>query len=78
MEYTYVDATDDENVRRAIKENTKLIFLETPANPTMGITDLSAVVKIAGERKIPVCVDTVDEAVHVIRKNLEDWASESV
>ncbi|MBK5096843.1 MAG: LOG family protein [Gemmatimonadetes bacterium] len=27
---------------------------------------------------IPICVDTVDEAVHVIRKNLEDWASESV
>ena len=28
--------------------------------------------------EIPICVDTVDEAVHVIRKNLEDWASESV
>jgi hypothetical protein len=28
--------------------------------------------------EIPICVDTVDEAVHVIRQNLEDWASEAV
>ncbi len=57
VEYSYVDATDAENVRNAIRDNTKLIFLETPANPTMGITDLAAVVKIASEKKVPVCVD---------------------
>lgn len=56
-EYSFVDTTDINNVIEAIRENTKLIYLETPANPTMGISDLEAIVKIAHERGIPVCVD---------------------
>ena len=57
VESTYVDASVADNVLNAIQENTKLIYLETPANPTMDITDLEAVVKIAKEHNIPVCVD---------------------
>ena len=57
VESTYVDASNAENVRNAIQENTKLIYLETPANPTMDLTDLEEVVKIAKEYNIPVCVD---------------------
>jgi len=57
VESTYVDATDSKNVENAIQDNTKLIYLETPANPTIGITDLEAVVKIAKKHNIPVCVD---------------------
>jgi len=57
VESSYVDTTDVENISKAIKPNTKLIYLETPANPTMGITDIVAVVKIAHEAGIPVCVD---------------------
>lgn len=57
VEFTYIDATNAENVRGAIRENTRLIYLETPANPTMGITDIAAVVAIAKEKNIPVCVD---------------------
>ena len=57
VESSYIDTTDVENIRKAIKSNTKLIYLETPANPTMGITDIKAVVKIAHEAGIPVCVD---------------------
>ena len=57
VESTYIDATNVENVRSAIRENTSLIYLETPANPTMGITDLEAVCKLANEKGIPVCVD---------------------
>lgn len=56
-ESSWVDATDPQNVANAIKENTKLIYLETPANPTMGISDLEAIIKIAHEKNIPVCVD---------------------
>ncbi len=56
-ESTWVDATDAQNVIDAIQDNTKLIYLETPANPTMGITDIEAVVKIAHDKGIPVCVD---------------------
>ncbi len=56
-ESTFVDATDAKNVLEAIQKNTALIYLETPANPTMGIMDIKAIVKIAHERNIPVCVD---------------------
>ena len=57
IESTFVDATDPINVANAIRPNTSLIFLETPANPTIGITDLEAVVAIAKKHNIPVCVD---------------------
>ncbi len=57
VESSFVDATDPENVRKAIKPNTSLIYLETPANPTIGLTDIAAVCKIAHEHNIPVCVD---------------------
>jgi methionine-gamma-lyase len=56
-ESTYVDATDVDNVKNAIQDNTKLIYIETPANPTIGITDIEAVVKVAHEKGIPVCID---------------------
>ena len=54
---TFVDATDINNVIEAIQPNTKLIFLESPANPTIGITDIKAVCDIAHEKNILVCVD---------------------
>lgn len=57
VESTFVDANNANNVANAIRPNTSLIYLETPANPTMGITDLEAVVKIAKKHQIPVCVD---------------------
>lgn len=57
IESTFVDATNVNNVKNAIRPNTKLIFLETPANPTIGITDLAEVCKIAHQHNIPVCVD---------------------
>lgn len=57
VESTFVDATDPQQVADAIRPNTGLIYLETPANPTMGITDLEAVVAIAKKHNITVCVD---------------------
>lgn len=57
IESTYVDATDINHVAEAIRSNTKLIYVETPANPTMGITDLKAVCDLAKAHNIPVCVD---------------------
>lgn len=57
VEYTYIDTSDLELVRKSIKPNTKLIYTETPANPTMGITDLRALANIAHEHNIPLCVD---------------------
>ena len=57
VEYSFVDTADPENVRSAIKENTRLIFTETPANPTLKLTDIAAVSEIARARSIPHVVD---------------------
>ncbi len=57
VESSFVDSTNIENVKKAIRPNTKLIYLETPANPTIGIADLKAISRLAHEHGIPVCVD---------------------
>lgn len=59
MEFDFVDFTDPETVRKAIKPNTKLIFSESPANPMMTLTDLDAISAIAKEKGIyHVCDST--------------------
>ncbi|MBW6499261.1 MAG: PLP-dependent aspartate aminotransferase family protein [Bacteroidales bacterium] len=57
VESTYVDTSNAENIRKAIRPNTKMIFIETPANPTMDITDLAEVVKIAREHNLITVAD---------------------
>ena len=57
LEFSYVDTSDLEKVRRAIKTNTKMIYVETPTNPTMIVTDLAAISKLAHERNLTVVVD---------------------
>lgn len=54
---TYVDTTDIKNIEKAIRPNTKVIYIETPANPTMAITDLKDVVKLAKKHNIITVVD---------------------
>ena len=53
----YVDTTDIANVFEAITPNTKLIWLETPTNPTLKISDIAAIAKIAQQHNILLCVD---------------------
>jgi methionine-gamma-lyase len=57
VEYSYVDATDLENVRKAIRPETAMIYTETPANPTIGISDLKALAGLAHEIGVPLVVD---------------------
>jgi cystathionine beta-lyase/cystathionine gamma-synthase len=57
VEFTFVNTAEAEAVRKAVKANTKLIFTETPANPTLKLTDIRAVSDIARERGIPHAVD---------------------
>lgn len=52
IEVTFVDAADTERVTSAIQENTKLIFTETPANPTLKVTDLAVVSAICQEHNV--------------------------
>ncbi|HEV7330036.1 MAG TPA: PLP-dependent aspartate aminotransferase family protein [Flavisolibacter sp.] len=53
----YVDSTNAENVFNAITPKTKLIWIETPTNPTLKITDIAAVAKIAKASNCLLCVD---------------------
>ncbi|MFP4663799.1 MAG: trans-sulfuration enzyme family protein [Bacteroidales bacterium] len=57
VESSYMDTSNPKNVEAAIKENTRLIFLETPANPTMDLSDIGAISEIAHKHNIPVVVD---------------------
>jgi len=57
LECSFVDTSDAENIKRAIQENTKLIFTETPANPTLKLTDIAAVSKVSQAAGIPHVVD---------------------
>jgi methionine-gamma-lyase len=52
-----VDCTALSNIEKAIKPNTRLLYLETPANPTMGITDIEGAVALARKHNMLVCVD---------------------
>lgn len=53
----YVDTTDIYNIPEAITPNTKLIWLETPTNPTLKISDIAAIAGIAHENNLLLCVD---------------------
>lgn len=57
VETTFVDASNIGEIKERIKSNTKAIFLETPSNPLLKITDLRAVIKVAKEHNIVVIVD---------------------
>jgi len=57
VESTYIDASKLENIEKAIKPNTKLVYIETPANPTMDIIDIKAAAEIAHKHGLPLVVD---------------------
>jgi len=57
VEATFVNTSNIENILSAIKPNTKVLYIETPANPTMEITDIAACSKIAKEHKLLLVVD---------------------
>jgi len=57
VETSFVNTADMDAVRQAIQPNTRLIYVETPGNPTLVISDLSAIVELAREQEIKVAVD---------------------
>ena len=57
LTYTFVDTSNAKNVLEALQDNTRLILTETPANPTLKMTDIEAVSEIAQARNIPHAVD---------------------
>lgn len=57
IKVNYVDCTEAENVFNSITSKTKLIWIETPTNPTLKISDIEAIAKIAKANKCLLCVD---------------------
>lgn len=57
LEFTYVDTADLGAVKSALRAQTRLLFLETPTNPMMTLTDLRACAELARSRKILTVVD---------------------
>ena len=58
IQVDFIDMTVPENVEKAIKPNTRLIWIETPTNPTMKVTDIQAITTIAKKHEnIITCVD---------------------
>ncbi|HPW60116.1 MAG TPA: PLP-dependent aspartate aminotransferase family protein [Candidatus Rifleibacterium sp.] len=57
VESTFVDSSDVNNVKNAIKKNTVMVYVETPANPTLSITDIAACAKVAHDAGAILVVD---------------------
>ena len=58
IEVSLVDTSDPELVRAALRPNTKMIYIETPANPILRITDIAVMAEIAHSANIPLVVDS--------------------
>src|SRR4249920_72828 len=57
LEFSFVDTTDPAVVLGAMRPNTKMLYIETPTNPTMRLTDIAAMGKLANERHATLVVD---------------------
>ena len=57
MDYTFVDGADPKNFEKAIKPETRVIYIETPSNPTLKITDIKSVADIARKHGVITIID---------------------
>ena len=57
IQFDWIDTTSSNNIKDAIKPNTKIIFIETPTNPSLEITDIEEVSKISKDLNILLCID---------------------
>jgi len=70
MEFDFIDFRDVANIEKYIKPNTKLIFSESPSNPTLTLTDIAAVSAMAKSRGIPHVIDSTF-ATPIIQRPIE-------
>jgi cystathionine gamma-lyase/cystathionine beta-lyase/cystathionine gamma-lyase/homocysteine desulfhydrase len=57
LAFSYIDTSDAENVERAIRKNTRMVYVETPTNPLMRLSDLAAISQICRRKKVELVVD---------------------
>lgn len=67
VESTYVNTSDINKVKEAVKPNTKVLYIETPANPTVEITDIKACAEIAKEHGLVLVVDNTFSSPYLQR-----------
>ena len=67
LEFSYVDTSEPELIEQAIRPNTKLLFVETPTNPVMKLTDLRRAAEIAHARDVKMVVDNTFASPYVQR-----------
>ncbi|HTP68638.1 MAG TPA: PLP-dependent aspartate aminotransferase family protein [Dongiaceae bacterium] len=83
LEFSFVDTTDPAVVLGALRPNTKMLYIETPTNPTLRITDIPAMAKLANERRATLVVDNtfltpylqrpVDLGAHIVVHSLTKY-----
>ena len=64
---TFVDPFNEEEIRGAIKENTKAVFIETLGNPNSDVVDIEKIAFIAHENKIPLVIDNTFATPYLVR-----------
>jgi cystathionine beta-lyase/cystathionine gamma-synthase len=57
LEFSFVDTSAPEAVLGALRPNTKMLYVETPTNPTLRVTDIAAIAAIASDRRVTLVVD---------------------
>ena len=67
IETTFVNPFDFDEIENAIKDNTKLVFIETLGNPNSDVVDIEAVAKIAHKHNIPLIVDNTFATPYLVR-----------
>jgi len=76
LSFTYVDTSQPENIVKAIRPNTKMIWVETPTNPLLKITDLEAVSKIAKKHNLLFGIDPTFATPYLLRPL--EWGADLV
>jgi len=74
IKFTYVDTSNANNVAEVITPKTKLIWIETPTNPLMNITDIAAIASIGKKHNCMVCVDNTFASPY-LQNPLDDGAT---
>jgi methionine-gamma-lyase len=65
VESSYVDTSDIENLRKGMRPNTKLVYVESPSNPAMLVTDIAAAAQVAHEHGALLVVDNTFASPHL-------------
>lgn len=76
LDFSYVDTTETINVENALRENTRMIFLETPTNPIMAVADLEGIGQSARANNIRLVVDNTFMSPYFLRPL--EWGADVV